>query len=260
MLSLSPMAGSAAHQAVIAAFDFGFMGGSMGIAVGEAVLAAAQARGLAGGGADRRAGFGRRPHAGGHAVVDADAAHDHRCRHGQGGRPALHRAADRPDDRRRLRLVRDARRRHPCRAGRGHRLRRRAGYRGDHPREIAGGLSARRISSGARHGRPGRAARANCATRSARLLGLLRRQRRWRCQRRPLPRSHDCRSQRHRAGAPDAPAPEADRPVARPRSSGCSRRSAIRRTRLPPVIHVAGTNGKGSTVATLRACLEAGGL
>src|ERR1700704_1447885 len=27
--------------------------------------------------------------------------------------------------------------------------------------------------------------------------------------------------------------------------------------RLPPVIHVAGTNGKGSTVATLRACLEA---
>ena len=29
--------------------------------------------------------------------------------------------------------------------------------------------------------------------------------------------------------------------------------------RLPPVIHVAGTNGKGSTVATLRACLEAAG-
>jgi dihydrofolate synthase/folylpolyglutamate synthase len=29
--------------------------------------------------------------------------------------------------------------------------------------------------------------------------------------------------------------------------------------RLPPVIHVAGTNGKGSTIAFLRACLEAGG-
>jgi dihydrofolate synthase/folylpolyglutamate synthase len=29
--------------------------------------------------------------------------------------------------------------------------------------------------------------------------------------------------------------------------------------RLPPVIHVAGTNGKGSTVAMLRACLEAAG-
>jgi dihydrofolate synthase / folylpolyglutamate synthase len=29
--------------------------------------------------------------------------------------------------------------------------------------------------------------------------------------------------------------------------------------KLPPVVHVAGTNGKGSTVATLRACLEAAG-
>jgi dihydrofolate synthase/folylpolyglutamate synthase len=29
--------------------------------------------------------------------------------------------------------------------------------------------------------------------------------------------------------------------------------------RLPPVIHVAGTNGKGSTVAYLRAFLEAAG-
>jgi dihydrofolate synthase/folylpolyglutamate synthase len=29
--------------------------------------------------------------------------------------------------------------------------------------------------------------------------------------------------------------------------------------RLPPVVHVAGTNGKGSVVATLRACLEADG-
>ena len=28
---------------------------------------------------------------------------------------------------------------------------------------------------------------------------------------------------------------------------------------LPPVVHVAGTNGKGSTIATLRACLEAAG-
>jgi dihydrofolate synthase/folylpolyglutamate synthase len=30
--------------------------------------------------------------------------------------------------------------------------------------------------------------------------------------------------------------------------------------RLPPVIHIAGTNGKGSTLACLRACLEAAGL
>ena len=30
--------------------------------------------------------------------------------------------------------------------------------------------------------------------------------------------------------------------------------------KLPPVIHVAGTNGKGSTIAYLRALLEAAGL
>jgi dihydrofolate synthase/folylpolyglutamate synthase len=30
--------------------------------------------------------------------------------------------------------------------------------------------------------------------------------------------------------------------------------------RLPPVIHVAGTNGKGSTIAYMRAILEAAGL
>jgi len=30
--------------------------------------------------------------------------------------------------------------------------------------------------------------------------------------------------------------------------------------KLPPVIHVAGTNGKGSTIAYLRAVLEAAGL
>jgi dihydrofolate synthase/folylpolyglutamate synthase len=30
--------------------------------------------------------------------------------------------------------------------------------------------------------------------------------------------------------------------------------------RLPPVIHVAGTNGKGSTIAFLRSMLEAAGL
>jgi dihydrofolate synthase/folylpolyglutamate synthase len=30
--------------------------------------------------------------------------------------------------------------------------------------------------------------------------------------------------------------------------------------RLPPVVHVAGTNGKGSTVALIRAIAEAAGL
>ncbi len=35
--------------------------------------------------------------------------------------------------------------------------------------------------------------------------------------------------------------------------------SIIRSGRLPPLIHVAGTNGKGSTVAFMRAVLEAAG-
>ena len=46
---------------------------------------------------------------------------------------------------------------------------------------------------------------------------------------------------------------EPDRAAAAPRW-------ASRRTALPPVIHVAGTNGKGSTVAFLRAIAEAAGL
>jgi dihydrofolate synthase/folylpolyglutamate synthase len=46
---------------------------------------------------------------------------------------------------------------------------------------------------------------------------------------------------------------------ARPREN-CSRRSATRIGRLPPVFHVAGTNGKGSTCAYLRAAIEAAGM
>ena len=39
----------------------------------------------------------------------------------------------------------------------------------------------------------------------------------------------------------------------------CSKRSTIRSSKLPPVIHVAGTNGKGSAIAFMRAMLEAAG-
>ena len=44
------------------------------------------------------------------------------------------------------------------------------------------------------------------------------------------------------------------------RSTNCWRGWAIRKSSLPPVFHVAGTNGKGSTCAFLRAMLEAEGL
>ena len=130
---------------VVAAFDFALHGRLDGGGGREALLAAARRAVELRGGADRRAGVRWGPHAGGHPILDADAAHDPCRQHGQGGGAALHRAVDRPDDRRRLRLLCDARRHHAGRARRHHRFRRGAGHRGDDPRETAGGLSARRI-------------------------------------------------------------------------------------------------------------------
>ena len=138
---------------------------------------------------------------------------------------ALYRAADRSDDRRRLGLVRDGRRHHPGRARCRHRLCRRQGHRRDDPREAAGGLSARRIPARARHGRHGRAARANCARRSGGCSGCCATAQAPERQRQRDRERHDRRGQRHRAGAADAAAPEADRSVAGPN------RAAARRTR-----------------------------
>src|SRR5579875_2736451 len=209
--------------------------------------------GAAGGGADRRAGLGRRPHAGGRAVADADAAHDPCRRYGQGGRPSLHRAVDRSDDGRRLRLLCDGRRHHAGRARRDHRFCRRPRHRRDDPREIAARFSARRISLRARHGRPGRTAR-----RAARHAGA---------------RDRAAARAGGRGGVvSERPQARSDRVLARlmrlhPKRIDLSLGRIERllaalgnpEERLPPVVHVAGTNGKGSVVATLRACLEAGG-
>ena len=85
---------------VIAAFDFAFMGGSMGAAVGEGIVIAAEHAVKdkaalivipASGGARMQEGS---------RVPDADAAHHCRGQPGEGSGPALYRAADRPDDRR----------------------------------------------------------------------------------------------------------------------------------------------------------------
>ncbi len=57
----------------------------------------------------------------------------------------------------------------------------------------------------------------------------------------------------------DAAASQADRSRRWSGSSACWRRSASPHKKLPPVVHVAGTNGKGSLVAYLRAMLEAAG-
>ena len=50
-----------------------------------------------------------------------------------------------------------------------------------------------------------------------------------------------------------------DRSVARAHRAAARRARRSPQTQLPPVIHVAGTNGKGSTIAFLRAMLEAAG-
>ena len=60
---------------VIAAFNFEFMGGSMGMAVGDGLIKAARAGRGAEGGAAGHSGVRRRAHAGRHPLAHADAAH-----------------------------------------------------------------------------------------------------------------------------------------------------------------------------------------
>src|SRR6185437_13371933 len=196
---------------------------------------------------------------------------------------ALHRGADQSDHRRRHRFLCHARRRSYRRARLVDRLCRRARHRADHPREIAGRLPARRISPGPWHGGHGRASARTASDPGAAL---------------PHPdqvaRDRDraeARAARWRTG-PDRIGPgngagraaRVNAPSARPKASlgdTIARLSALHPKRidlnldrmhrvlerlgnperkLPPVIHVAGTNGKGSTVAYLRAILETAGL
>ena len=132
---------------VIAVQDFDFMGGSLGMAAGEAIV-----RGLelavekkspfivfaASGGARMQEGI---------LSLMQIAAHHRRRADAARGETALHRRADQSDHRRRHRLLCHAGRRADRRARRADRLCRRARDRTDHPREIAGRLSARRISA-----------------------------------------------------------------------------------------------------------------
>ena len=143
------------RMTVVAALDFGFMGGSMGTAVGEGLVMAAELAGRAQGAADRVLRLGRRAHAGRHPVADAAHPHHDRGAQGQGGGPALHRRADRSDDRRRVGLVRHAGRHPSRRARRHHRLRRPARDPGHHPPGAARGIPALGVPAGARHGRRG---------------------------------------------------------------------------------------------------------
>jgi hypothetical protein len=141
-------------DAVVLVQDFAFMGGSLGMAAGEGFIAAAEAASkrqvpLIASSPPRAArGCRKGP------VADADGAHHPGHQRAEGRGPALRRGADRPDHRRRHRLLRHAGRRPPGRAGRPDRLRRSARHRADHPRDPAAGLPALGIPGRTRHGRP----------------------------------------------------------------------------------------------------------
>ena len=151
-----PSARSTAMPVVIGVQDFDFMGGSLGMAAGEAVITGLETAVDRERAVHRVRRLRRRAHAGGHPLADADAAHHRRGADAARGRAALHRRADQSDHRRRDRLLRHAGRRAYRRARRADRLRRPAGDRADDPREAAGRLPARRVSARARHGRHGR--------------------------------------------------------------------------------------------------------
>ena len=140
---------------VIGVQDFDFMGGSLGMAAGEAVIAGletAAKRGTpfimfaASGGARMQEGILSLMQLAAHHGRGADAARR---------RQALHRRAHQPDHRRRHRVLRDARRRAHRRARRADRLCRPARHRADHPRETAGRVPELGISARPRHGRHG---------------------------------------------------------------------------------------------------------
>ena len=142
-------------KVICAGQDFAFMGGSMGMYVGNAIVAGAE-RAVkrkcplvlfaAAGGARMQEGI---------LSPDADAPLDGRGRDAEGGGPPLRRRPHPPDDRRRHRQLRHARR-HAARRARGaHLLRRPAGHRADHPRDPARGLPALRVPARPRHARPG---------------------------------------------------------------------------------------------------------
>ena len=140
----------------ICVMDFGFMGGSMGAVVGEKVTRAAEYALV------QRlplivvsASGGARMQEGTLALMQLakTVAALERLR---GGRRAVHQRPVRPDDRRRLRLVRGPRRHQPGRAERAHRVRRRAGLGRDDRPGAAGRLPALRVPVRARLPRPRR--------------------------------------------------------------------------------------------------------
>ena len=133
-----------------------FIGGSMGVVVGEKITRAIE-RAIERAAAGRhRLLLGRRADDGRRAVADADGQDQRRAGAARSRAAALHLGPHRSDDRRRDRELRDARRRQHRRAEGADRLRRPARHRADDPAEAARGLPAQRVPARARHARPGR--------------------------------------------------------------------------------------------------------
>src|SRR5262249_20446526 len=175
-----------------------------------------------------------------------------------------HRGFDRSDDRGRLCILRDGRGRHTRRTWRHYRLCRSKGDRGDDPRKTAGRISAGGIPARSRHDRSGAA-----TSRIARDAGA-----NYRAAARPTSprRGHNPGAGRGQNQGGRVNVQTSDRilerlaalhPTLIDLSLGRTERLLAAlgnpHDRLPPIVHVAGTKGKGSTVAMMRACLEAAG-
>src|SRR5207248_3513780 len=191
----------------------------------------------------------RRPHAGGHLLPDADGE----VLRGAGPFPpraeAVHQRAARSHHRRRGRLLRLSRRRDPGRAARADRLRRAAGDRADHPAEAPRRIPDQRVPAQARDGGRDRPPQGDARPPGAAPRPVV-------LKRHPRP------------GPPMDFAELKQLLFARGNFGvklGLERmREACALLGNPergaPVLHVAGTNGKGSTCAFAEAALRAAGL
>ena len=141
---------------VVAAMEYAFIGGSMGVVVGEKITRGHRARHRRRAARRHRLLLGRRAHDGRRALADADGQDQRRARAARPRAAALHLGAHRSDHRRRHGELRDARRPEHRRAEGADRLRRPARHRADDPAEAAGGLPAQRVPARARDDRHGR--------------------------------------------------------------------------------------------------------
>ena len=261
--------------AVIAVMNFEFMGGSMGTSLGEGFVTAARHA------VSNDAAFvvvtssgGARMQEG-DAVADADGTHHGRRRGGQGSGPALHRDPDRPDHGRRHRLVRHDRRHSSGRARRHDRLRRCRVIEQTIREKLPEGFQ--RAEYLLAHGMVDQVVhRFQMRATLARLLDLLQRPDRATDARiitEVPPGQVTAPPQRAEAWRmPGMASRASDLILARlhalhPKSIDLSLGRVERllaalghpERRLAPVVHIAGTNGKGSTLAMLAAMLQAAG-